>query len=135
MNWRLSTGFLRQDGVIRGTTAERLSLGLNFQQLLFNDRLDIRAIQKGSRAVDGFTPGGVLSNAAQMGPTQPVTDPATSTGFYDWPGNKLTSPDNPIAILELATETEEMVARHAAHATGDAHARTGILAVKVGGTA
>ena len=104
MNWRLSTGFLRQDGVIRGTTAERLSLGLNFQQLLFNDRLDIRAIQKGSRAVDEFTPGGVLSNAAQMGPTQPVSDPATSTGFYDWPGNKLTSADNPLAILELATD-------------------------------
>ena len=104
MNWRLSTGFLQQDGVIRGTTAERFSLGLNFQQLLFNDRLDIRAIQKGSRTVDDFTPGGVLSNAAQMGPTQPVADPTTSTGFYDWPGNKLTSADNPIAILELATD-------------------------------
>lgn len=104
MNWRLSTGYLRQDGVIRGTTAERLSIGLNFQQLLFNDRLDVRAIQKGSRAVDQFTPGGVLSNAAQMGPTQPTTDPTSPTGFYDWPGNKLTSPDNPLAILDLATD-------------------------------
>jgi TonB-dependent starch-binding outer membrane protein SusC len=104
MNWRVSGGYLHQDGVIRGTTTERVSLGLNFQQLLFDDRLDVHAVQKGSRAIDNFTPGGVLSNAAQMGPTQPVMDPTTSTGFYDWPGNKLTSPDNPLAILDLATD-------------------------------
>jgi TonB-linked SusC/RagA family outer membrane protein len=104
MNWRLSGGFLRQDGIIRGTTTERISLGLNFQQLLFNDRLDVRAFQKGSRNADRFTPGGVLSNAAQMGPTQPVNDPTTPTGYYDWPGDKLTSPDNPLAILDYATD-------------------------------
>jgi TonB-linked SusC/RagA family outer membrane protein len=104
MNWRLSGGALTQDGVIRGTNTERLSLGLNFQQLLFNDRLDVHAFQKGSRSVDQFTPGGVLSNAAQMGPTQPVNDPNTVTGFYDWPGNTLQSPDNPLAILNLATD-------------------------------
>ena len=104
MNWRLSAGYLNQDGVIRGSTTERTSLGFNFQQLLFDDRLDVRAFQKGSRAFDRFTPGGVLSNAAQMGPTQPVSDPNTPTGFYDWPGNTLTSADNPVAILRLATD-------------------------------
>jgi iron complex outermembrane receptor protein len=104
MNWRLSGGFLRQDGVIQGTTTERLSLGANFQQLLFDDRLDIRAFQRGSRTFDRFTPGGVLSNAAQMGPTQPVSDANTTTGWYDWPGNTLQSPDNPLAILDLATD-------------------------------
>ena len=104
MNWRLSGGFLRQDGVIQGTTTERLSLGANFQQLLFDDRLDIRVFQRGSRTFDEFTPGGVLSNAAQMGPTQPVNDATTTTGFYDWPGNTLQSPDNPLAILDLATD-------------------------------
>ena len=30
-----------------GTTTERLSLGVNFQQLLFDDRLDIRAFAEG----------------------------------------------------------------------------------------
>ncbi len=104
MNWRLSGGFLRQDGVIQGTTTERLSLGANFQQLLFEDRLDIRVFQRGSRTFDRFTPGGVLSNAAQMGPTQPVSDANTTTGYYDWPGNTLQSPDNPLAILDLATD-------------------------------
>lgn len=104
MNWRLSAGFLNQDGIIKGTTTERISLGLNFQQRLFKDRLDLRAFVKGSRAKDLFTPGGVLSNAAQYGPTQPVNDPASRTGYFEWPGNTLQSADNPMAILALASD-------------------------------
>jgi iron complex outermembrane receptor protein len=104
MNWRLSGGYLNQEGIIRGTTVERFSLGLNLHQRLFDDRLDVRANVRGSRSDDAFTPGGVLSNAAQMGPTQPVYDPAAPTGYYDWPGNLLQSADNPIAILGLAKD-------------------------------
>ncbi len=104
MNYRLSAGYLNQDGIIRGTTTERLSLGLNFQQRLFKDRLDVRANLRGSRAKDLFTPGGVLSNAAQFGPTQPILDANTPTGYYDWPGNSLQSADNPVALLNLATD-------------------------------
>jgi len=103
-SWRLGFGYLNQEGIIKGTTAERLSLALNYQQMLFDDRLDLRANIKGSRTEDLFTPGGVLSNAAQMGPTQPIYDDTTVTGFYDWPGNLLQSADNPVAILDLATD-------------------------------
>ena len=109
-DWRLSAGYLNQDGIIRGTTTERISLGFNLQQRLFEDRLDVRAFIKGSRADDRFTPGGVLSNAAQFGPTQPVFDPTRPTGYYDWPGpppgnfKALQSADNPIAILDLASD-------------------------------
>lgn len=103
-DFRLSLGYLNQDGIIQGTTVERLSAGFNFTQRLFADRMQIRSSLKGSRAGDDFTPGGVLSNAAQMGPTQPLLDPSTPTGYYDWPGNQLTSPDNPLAILNLAKD-------------------------------
>ncbi|HEV8148678.1 MAG TPA: SusC/RagA family TonB-linked outer membrane protein [Gemmatimonadales bacterium] len=104
MDWRLSAGYLNQDGIIRGTTTERLSLGLNLSQRLFSDRLDVHAYIKGSRANDQFTPGGVLSNAAQMGPTQPIFDETSRTGYYNWPGNILTSADNPLEVLRLATD-------------------------------
>ena len=103
-DWRISAGYLSQNGVIRGTNTERVSLGLNFNQRLFDDRLDIRSSIRGSRADDQFTPGGVLSNAAQMGPTQPVFDSTATTGYYDWPGNTLTSADNPMAILAMAKD-------------------------------
>jgi TonB-dependent starch-binding outer membrane protein SusC len=104
MDYRASVGFLDQRGVIDGTQLQRLSLGLNYDQRLFDDRLDIRASVKGSRAQDDYTPGGVISNAAQMGPTQPVTDAGNPTGYYEWPNNTLQSADNPVAALRLASD-------------------------------
>ncbi|HEV8380709.1 MAG TPA: SusC/RagA family TonB-linked outer membrane protein [Gemmatimonadales bacterium] len=103
-DWRLSVGYLNQRGVLRSSAVERMSLGLSLTQRMFNDRLEVRTNLRGSRVFDRFTPGGVLSNAAQMGPTQPVLDPNAPSGYYDWPGNRLTSADNPVAILALATD-------------------------------
>jgi TonB-linked SusC/RagA family outer membrane protein len=103
-SWRLSGGYLSQDGVMRGTKVERVSLAANYVQGLFSDRLTLRASLRGSRQHDLFTPGGVLSNAAQMGPTQPIFDTASTTGFYNWPGATLQSADNPIEILSLALD-------------------------------
>jgi iron complex outermembrane receptor protein len=101
-NWRLSLGYLNQDGVLRATTIERLALGLNFQQILLSDRLDIRASLKGSRQDDTFTPGDVLGNAGAMAPTQPVHCDTCANGYYEWP--RYPSPSNPVAILNLAAD-------------------------------
>lgn len=102
--WRLSVGYLDQDGIIQGTNAQRLSLGLNYSQRLFHNMFEVRANLRGARTRDQFTPtatSGVLGNAATMAPTQPVFDPTSPTGYYEWPGNSLTSGDNPVAILAL----------------------------------
>jgi len=104
MDYRFSLNYLNQKGIIQGTKADRVTLGANYNQRLLNDRFNLKVNLRGSRAADDFTPGGVLSNAAQMGPTQPVRDPTTETGYYDWPGNQLTSADNPVAILKLASD-------------------------------
>jgi iron complex outermembrane receptor protein len=101
-DYHLSVGYLNQDGIIGGSNTQRVSLGFTYQQRLLNDRLSVRTNLKGSRAFDRFTPGGVLSNAAQMGPTQPAFDQNSPTGYYNWPGNKLQSADNPLQILNLA---------------------------------
>jgi iron complex outermembrane receptor protein len=102
--YRLSLGYLNQHGIIKSSSTERVSVGLNYSQRLFSDHLDVNTNLRGSRSLDQFAPGGTLSNAAQMGPTQPVTDPTTTTGFYNWPGNSLQSADNPAEILGLATD-------------------------------
>jgi hypothetical protein len=73
--------------------------------LLFKDRLNIRASLKGSQTDDNITPGGVLSNSAQFGPTQPVLDENSTTGYYEWPNNALQSADNPAAILAYRRTT------------------------------
>jgi TonB-linked SusC/RagA family outer membrane protein len=102
--YRLSLGYLDQNGIIKSSSTQRVSLGLNYSQRLFSDHFDVNTNIRGSRSLDQFAPGGVLSNAAQMGPTQPVTDPTSVTGFYNWPGNSLQSADNPAEILRLATD-------------------------------
>jgi TonB-linked SusC/RagA family outer membrane protein len=103
-SYRLSLGYLNQDGVIKGSTAERLSMGFDYTQKLFDDHLNVRANLRGSRSIDLFTPGGVLSNAAQMGPTQPAYDATSATTYYNWPGNSIQSADNPLEILGLAID-------------------------------
>ena len=102
--YRLSLGYLNQQGIIKSSSTQRGSLGLNYSQRLLDDRLDVNTNLFGSRSVDQFAPNGVLSNAAQMGPTQPVRDPTSTTGYYNWPGNSLQSADNPAEILALATD-------------------------------
>jgi TonB-linked SusC/RagA family outer membrane protein len=102
-SYRLSVGYLSQDGIVRATTTDRLSLGMGYEQRLFNDRLNVRANLKGARAFDRFTPDAVIGSAAAMGPTQPVMDSSSATGYYEWPGITL-SPDNPLAILALVSD-------------------------------
>jgi iron complex outermembrane receptor protein len=107
MDYRVSFNFLDQRGIISENSARRYGLGLNYNQRLANDRLNLRFSVRGSRTDDRFTPLGVLSNTAQYGPTQPIEDPASETGFHEWPGESSTSADNPVAILNLAQEQAE----------------------------
>ena len=104
-SYRLSVGYLHQDGVIQKSFTERVTLGVNYVQHLLDDHLQVRTNIRGSRSVDQFLLGGALSNAAQMGPTQPVFDPTSLTGYYNWPGNSLQSADNPAEILALSKAT------------------------------
>jgi len=103
MGYRLSLGYLNQDGIIRASATERLSVGINYQQRLFRDRLSVRTSIRGSRTLDHFTPGGVLGNAAGMAPTQPAMDPTSSTGYWDW-NTTNASPSNPLASIALARD-------------------------------
>jgi iron complex outermembrane receptor protein len=103
-SYRLSLGYANQDGILQGSSAQRISLFANYDQQLYDGRLDLRAIVRGARTLDQYTPVGVLYNAVQMGPTQPVYDPTSATGYSNWPGNQLTSADNPVEVLNLAKD-------------------------------
>ena len=100
MNYRLSLGYLGQEGVVQGSSTERISGSLNYNHVLFNDRLSVRAHLRGARTEDDFTPGGVLGSAAAFAPTQPIE---TDAGFFEWTQHSL-APNNPLAELALAVE-------------------------------
>jgi len=103
-NYRLSVGWLKQNGIIDNSSNERLSIGFNYDQRLFHDQLTVKTNLKGSRSIDNFVNGDLLGQAAQMGPTQPVYDSTTATGYYNYTVGGIQSPYNPVEILALTTQ-------------------------------
>ena len=99
MRYRLSLGALRQDGILTGTTAERITVGATYSDLLLNDRLEFRANFKGSRSDDAYTPGAVLGSAIAMAPTQA---PLTGSTYFQW-ADPL-GPNNPLSDLAAITD-------------------------------
>jgi TonB-dependent starch-binding outer membrane protein SusC len=100
MNYRLSLGYLDQQGVVRGSGLERASIGINYNHRLLEDRLSVRTALRGARTDDFFTPGGGIGAASIYNPTQPVR---TTGGFYEYFDFNL-GPNNPVAELEAGVE-------------------------------
>jgi iron complex outermembrane receptor protein len=101
--YRLSAGYLNQQGILRGSSTERISLGINYNQRLFSDALGLKANLKGTRTNDQFQAGDVIGNAVGMAPTQPVYDPTNSTGYWDW-NTTGASASNPVASLNRSSD-------------------------------
>jgi len=103
MNYRLSLGYLSQEGVVRASKNERVSLSLAYNQLLFDDRLRLQANVLGARNDDQWTPGGVLGNATNFAPTQPIEDPDSPYGgYFEWDEPRGTN--NPLGQLSLVSD-------------------------------
>ncbi|HEY0019277.1 MAG TPA: SusC/RagA family TonB-linked outer membrane protein [Longimicrobium sp.] len=100
MNYRLSLGYLDQEGVVLGSETERVSGALNYNHLLFSDALNVQVSLIGSRTDDAFTPGGVIGAANAFAPTQPIR--TESGAYYEW-ANTL-APNNPLAELGLVQD-------------------------------
>ena len=103
LSYRLSVGYLDQQGVLRGTNVERATLGLNYGQNFFDNQVRITTNIKGSHTNDDFTPGGVIGGATAFAPTQPIMDDTSSYGgFFEWETQQALN--NPVAELELVTD-------------------------------
>jgi TonB-dependent starch-binding outer membrane protein SusC len=100
LSYRLSLGYLGQEGIVRGSKTERLTASVVASHQLLDDRLNIRANLRGARTDDQFTPGGGLAAATIFDPTQPIL---TTDGYFEQRAFVL-GPNNPIAELDLGLE-------------------------------
>lgn len=101
--YRLSVGYLNQEGVLQGTNVERATLGLNYAQNFFENQVRINTNIKGAHTNDEFTPGGVIGAATAFAPTQPIMDDTSSFGgFFEWETQQALN--NPVAELQLVTD-------------------------------
>ncbi|HEX6910399.1 MAG TPA: SusC/RagA family TonB-linked outer membrane protein, partial [Longimicrobium sp.] len=100
MNYRLSLGYLDQEGVVQGTELQRVTAAINYGHILFQDALSVQVSVRGSRTDDQFIPGGVVGAATAFAPTQPIR--RDNGEYFEW-ANVL-SPNNPLAELALVQD-------------------------------
>jgi TonB-linked SusC/RagA family outer membrane protein len=105
--YRLSLGYLNQQGVLKTDQLERTSVSLVLNPSFFDNHLKVDVNLKGSSEDVRFANGGAIGAAVSFNPTQPVLvksnrfggyfeylDPATTTGLANLAGR------NPVGLLK-----------------------------------
>ncbi|AZI31657.1 SusC/RagA family TonB-linked outer membrane protein [Kaistella carnis] len=84
--YRLSLGYLNQDGIIRTNNIERSTAALNLNPKLFDKHLDINFNIKGSYVENRFKDDRAVGSAIVFDPTQSVynSDFAEYGGYWEW---------------------------------------------------
>ncbi|HEU4901298.1 MAG TPA: SusC/RagA family TonB-linked outer membrane protein, partial [Flavisolibacter sp.] len=103
--YRVSLGYLTQDGILKTDHFNRFSSALNLSPKFFANHLTANIAAKFSRTGNRFADGGAVGNAINFDPTQPVYTKNNYGGYYEWlqANNKPIdlSNRNPLALLEL----------------------------------
>ncbi|MDY3351050.1 SusC/RagA family TonB-linked outer membrane protein [Riemerella anatipestifer] len=102
--FRLSLGYLNQDGIIRTNNIERSTAGLNLNPKLFNNHLDINFNLKGTYVENRFTDGEAINAAIAFDPTQNIYDASNQEmgGYWEWMDNGIPNQNatrNPLSML------------------------------------
>lgn len=107
MPYRVSVGYLNQEGVLKTGKLERYSGAVNVTPKLFDDHLKIDINLKGSISKSRFANTGAIGAAVYFDPTKPIySDNNNYNGYWEWldPANTLTglralAPLNPLGLL------------------------------------
>ncbi len=115
MPFRISGGYLNQDGILKTDNLTRYSTSIGISPKFFNNHLKVDVNVKGTISKNRFADQGAISNAVRFDPTQPVTTGNKDKygGYFEWetaPGvinNQ--SNRNPVALLELRDDRSEVM--------------------------
>ena len=100
MPYRVSAGFLNNDGTLKTSNMNRTTMGFNLTPTLLDDRLTINLNGKGVFTHNSFADEGAIGAAVQYNPLKPVTNEDGS--YYRWESNgapNTMSTLNPVAML------------------------------------
>jgi len=110
MPYRVSVGYLNQDGILKTDNLQRVSAGITLSPHLLHDQLHIELNIKGAVNKSRFANQSAIGNAAYFDPTQPVYATSPYGNYFEWAStdpnsgavtlNKL-APRNPVAMLDL----------------------------------
>ena len=100
--YRVSVGYLDQNGILKTSSLERISGAINLSPSFFTDHLKITLNVKGSQVKQRFADEAAIGSAVSFDPTKPVYSGSNRFGgYYEW----LDNPAKPAssALKGLAT--------------------------------
>ncbi|MDE1191458.1 MAG: SusC/RagA family TonB-linked outer membrane protein [Arachidicoccus sp.] len=110
--YRLSVGYLNQDGILKTDNMKRETGSLSLTPSLFQNHLKIGLNLNGSLTQSRLANTGAIGSAVSMDPTEPVRSDSSLYapwgGYYQWfkpdgtPNNL--APENPIALLNQTND-------------------------------
>ncbi|XZF13434.1 SusC/RagA family TonB-linked outer membrane protein [Chitinophagaceae bacterium MMS25-I14] len=101
--YRLSLGYLDQNGTLKTGYLKKTSIGLNLNPTFLDNRLKLDVNTKGVFAKNRFANTGAIGDALHMDPTQPVNNTSGKyAGYTEWETAgipNVLSPRNPLGDL------------------------------------
>lgn len=107
MPYRLSVGYMYQNGVLETDNMQKTSIGLNLNPTFFQNYLKVTANAKLLFEKNHWADQGAIGAAIAFDPTKPVNADNRFGGYYAWlqqPGDTLPvaqATSNPVALLKL----------------------------------
>jgi len=106
--YRLSVGYMDNNGILKTGYLRRTSGALNLSPVLLDNHLHVDLNVKGVYADNRFASSGAIGEAVRMDPTQPVYDKNSKYGgYYEWQqGNipNVLATRNPVADLMMTRD-------------------------------
>ncbi len=110
--YRISAGYLHQDGILKTDNLERTTASVSLNPSLLDDQLKINFNMKGVFTKSRFADQGAIGAAVVFDPTQPIYDPEGLGGFWEWRNANGTpqtlAPRNPLGLLEQRDDLGEV---------------------------
>ncbi|GGZ14511.1 SusC/RagA family TonB-linked outer membrane protein [Echinicola pacifica] len=110
--YRLSVGYLNQDGVLKTDNLQRTSGSLSLNPNLFQDKLHVNFNVKGVITKSRFANQDAIGAAAAFDPTQPVYDTEGIGGYWEWLNTDGTpqtlAPRNPMGLIMAKDDRGEV---------------------------
>jgi TonB-dependent starch-binding outer membrane protein SusC len=115
MPYRLSLGYLSQDGILKTGNLNRKSVAITLNPKFLKDHLKVDINLKGSINNSRFADEGAIGNAVRFDPTKPVTSSSKRYGgYFEWldassvTGLRKLSPLNPVGLLLQRTDKSQV---------------------------
>ena len=113
MPYRLSVGYLYQDGILNTDNLKRTSVGLNLNPSFFKNYLKFNVNAKYLNEKNHFADNGAIGSAISFDPTKPVNADNQFGGYWAWlqPGDTLPvgqATSNPVALLNMRDDNSKV---------------------------